>query len=45
MVTVEVLAILAIWMAIHQLRSKHARQRQLRERIGKRLAKRLGCNN
>ena len=31
MATVEVLAILAIWMAIRRLRSKHTRQRKLRE--------------
>ena len=35
MVTVEVLSILVIWMAIRQLRSKHTRQRQLRERTVK----------
>ena len=31
MVTVEVLAVLVIWIALRQLRSKHTRYRQLRE--------------
>ena len=38
MVIDEILSILAIWMAIRQLQSKHARQWQLRECIVKRVS-------